>query len=367
MFTRNTKPDTPDRTRQQNLNLHVTACETRSNPAAVKDAKGPLTPEQRKFVEDMEWVQVSLGSDSGSKLEVPDVVFHEAFRYGPPAAGAPPRHPRYEDMLAAGTAAVARAAKTFNPEFGDGKMNLAKYARCAVRRAIVEQLNDRLVHVPRKRLKDWPKEELVPVELREGSTAPTRGLRESPTRTRSRWREEFERAREPELRVPTQETIAALEVWQETELVLRYEWVDKVLSVWGLTPRERRALVLRYGLNGANLTFAEVGEEMEISAQRARQLVRNGERKLEKTSPEQKEELLPLLTRNQYYRRSLDGARRRPAWEDDVLDLIGRDPAENRKREDEERSRLEAWFKAARNQPVERRRFEDTTELKQVA
>ena len=423
MSNRRSNPDPLDRARPQtSKSPHVIPCSERSNTRAVKARPevvrtgparpiprtsnvAPLTPEQEKLVEDMETRWVDL--DRNLKLEVPKVVFEEAYRYGPPAAGARPRHPRYVDMVLAGTEAVIRAARTFNPEFGDGKVDFAEYARRGVRHAVAEQLSDRLVRVPRKRQKEWPKERLVAVESWDGlakSVTTRSALRaamlkqalgdnslgdegneftadESRTETRSRWAEKFERAREIELQAPIEEEIEALEGAQEAALVLRQEWAEGVLSVRGLTPTEQRALILRYGLNGANLgtvpSFAKISVVMGVSAERTRQLVRNGERKLKKQSTEQ-EEALPLLTWKQLRRHSSSEEKHRPAWEDEVLKRIDEDRATERERK-MRRPRIKARLGAAaagsrerRGEPdsvrrLDQRLAEGSVELKEVA
>ena len=432
MSNRRPNPDTLDRARPRtSKSLHVIPCSEPPNTHAVKarlDRAGtepegpvlqtakttPLTPEQQKLVEDMEtrWVDLDWNQPPGHPkrrvLEVPKVVFEEAYRYGPPAAGARPRHPRYVDMLLAGAEAVIRAARTFDPEFGDGNMDFAEYARRGVRSAVAEQLNDRLVHVPRKRQKGSPREKLVSVELWEGLPEPVTtwgtlcgammrqtlgddsfgdegnsfSLHESRTKTRSRRAEKFQRARATELQAPTEETIAAQGAAQEAELRLVQAWAERVLSAAGLTPGELRALILRYGLNGANLgtdpTFAEIGKEMDVSAERARRLVRSGERKLKELSPEKKERL-PLPVWSEYRGRSSAKERQRPAWEDHVLARVDRDLAEKREREERERPGVDAWFSTAavrsrdprhkldRNRPMSRLCVEGSVELKEVA
>ncbi len=396
MSNRRSNSDTLDRARPQiSKSPHIIPCSGRSNTPTVKarpdvvrigaarqtpQAKKltPLTPEQQKLVEDMEtrWVDLDWHQPQTHlkrpALEVPKVVFEEAYRYGPRAAGAKPRHSRYVDMLLAGTEAVIRAARTFNPEFGDGKMDFAEYARRGVRHAVAEQLSDRLIRVPRKRQKEWSKERLVDVKswegmaervtdrdvLRPAMTKQALGddsfgdegneftLDESHTETRSRWAEKFQRARQAELRAPTEEDTGALEVAQEAALVLRQEWAQSVLTVSGVTPREQCALILRYGLNCANLgqnpSFAKIGEVIGVSAERARQLVRNAERKLEQLSTEQ-EDALSLLTWKEYRGRSSGLEKHRPAWEKDVLERVDRDHV------------VEEWLRAVRARSRERR------------
>lgn len=431
MFNGRSKPETHEVARPQvSKNLHASPRSGRSYTSAVKARPDvvridaalqnqrarnliPLTAEQQKLVEDMEtrWVDLDWHQPQTHLkrpvLEVPKVVFEEAYRYGPPTAGAQPRHPRYVDMLLAGTEAVTRAARTFNPEFGDGKMDFAEYARRGVRHVVAEQLSDRLVHVPRKRQKEWPRERRIAVDSWDGlaeSVTDKEALRaamakhalgddsfgdegneftlhESRTETRSRWAEKFEQARALELRAPTEEDIEALEVDQETALALMHERAEGVLSVWGLTPREQRALILRYGLNGANLgtdpSFAEIGTAMGVSGERARQLVRNGERRLKDRSPDARgAPRLPVWS--QHRGRSYGKERQRPAWEDDVLARVDRDSASTRAHKTRRRARKRARVRAAassreqRGKPESVRRpgqrfAESSVELKEAA
>jgi len=361
MSNRRANPEPLDVTRPRiGKSLHVIPCSERSNSPAIRarpevvstDPNGPvpqfkkntpLTSEQQKLLEDMEWRQVDLdwnqppGHPRRQVLKVPKVVFEEAYQHGPPAAGTKPRHSRYEDMLLAGAEAVVRAARTFNPEFGDGKIDFAEYARPGVRNAVAEQANDRLIHVPRRRQREWPREELVPIDSWDENSEFSD--QESRTSTRSRWAAKLERAAETLLRVPTEEHAEDAEEKQEAALLLRQQWAEDVLSAWGLTPREQRAVILRYGLNGANLgphpSFAEIGVVMGVSAERARQLVRNAEQRLKKPSPEATQ-TLDRTPWSQYRGRSSGTEKHRPAWEDDVVDRV-EDLSEKRKREQVER------------------------------
>ena len=59
-----------------------------------------------------------------------------------------------------------------------------------------------------------------------------------------------------------------------------------------LTPQQREVLSLRYGLNDGNpLTLARIGEILNISRERVRQIEREALKKLRKTQPNMSEYL----------------------------------------------------------------------------
>ena len=76
--------------------------------------------------------------------------------------------------------------------------------------------------------------------------------------------------------IPSEEATDPAEL---TDAAMLKEAVDKALST--LTPREKRVLVLRYGLeDGRNRTLEQVGEEFDVTRERIRQIEAKAIRKL---------------------------------------------------------------------------------------
>ena len=83
----------------------------------------------------------------------------------------------------------------------------------------------------------------------------------------------------------TDETVPLPE--EAAEVTLRKETLEKIL--WQLSPRERRVLELRYGLNGEHpRTLDEVGRAFNVTRERIRQIENQSLKKLRALADSQK-------------------------------------------------------------------------------
>ena len=302
---------------------------TRTRSARTRGVEKPrqLTRAQQVLIEEMPKASVELLS--GESKDIPRVVFHEAYRWGPKVRGRPPRHHKWYDMLSAGEEGVAKAALNFDPDFGDGHVSFAEYARKYVRAEVLKVLNDRQVRVPLKNMKgggwlsypeslepfsDSPKEPSSDSVLING---PLLG-NEDPYASGGGSRNDayIRAAREDSEPLIEEHQLSVAEDAEAVEDTRAKAIRDRLKEV-GLTPREIEAFELRYNLNGkeleANPSYEVVSSHMGIHTRSAWNFVRRGWEKLDNANG--KNSLFPRSSL-EYWR---GGERNRPAFEIAVL------------------------------------------------
>lgn len=210
----------------------------------------------------------------------------------------------FEDLLNEGNLGMIEAARRFDPDRGT---RFITYAVWWIRRAILQALtcDSRTIRLPKYKVKELRDFNRIRAEMRSR-------LRRDPTRDELaqatglapdevddmqslQGREVSLDAPSKVTELPLTETLPAHDGQSMETDLFRREACRKVRWAMGfLNEREQRILDLRYGFDGERLTLEEIGNDLDLTKERVRQIEIRARKRLRNILASQAQEVLAM-------------------------------------------------------------------------